>query len=365
MISKQTKVGLFVIVGILTLAVSVFLIGDNKQTWAPKVPYVARFKDVAGLKAGAPVKLGGVDIGLVTHVGYGTSESDALIYVKVSVKRSEAVRIRVGTKASVAMMGMLGDKMLVLKVTDPHATELEPGGALEADEGDDIVAKLQGAVGKISDRLDEIGAFTKPLSDPKFVSSVTNIVSTVNEITTSIAHEDSAAHRLLMDPREGERIDVALANLDTATLRLAAILGSMQDVADHVRGGPGIAHAIIYDGEMSKNTAGTLDEIHKDLEAIRKGNGLAHAVVYGDDATQHVLGNLNATSDDLRAIVSDVRAGKGTLGGLLVDPTIYEDLKTAVGNVERNQVLRALVRYAIKEDEAQPRGGRGGKAGGP
>ena len=301
----------------------------------------------------------------MTHVGYGTSESDALIYVKVSVKRSEAVRIRIGTKASVAMMGMLGDKMLVLKVTDPHADELPPGGVLEADEGDDIVAKLQGTVAKISDRLDEIGAFTKPLSDPKFVNNVTSIVASVSEITSAVAHEDSAAHRLLMDPREGERIDVALANLDAATLRLASMLGSMQDVADHVRGGPGIAHALVYDGEMSKNTAATLDEIHKDLEAIRKGNGLAHTVIYGDDATQHVIGNVNAMTDDMRAIVADIRAGKGTLGGLLVDPTIYEDLKSAVGNVERNQVLRALVRYAIKEDEAQPHEGRGVTVGKP
>ena len=30
---------------------------------------------------------------------------------------------------------------------------------------------------------------------------------------------------------------------------------------------------------------------------------------------------------------------------------MYEDLKSAIGNVERNQVLRALVRYSIKQDE--------------
>jgi phospholipid/cholesterol/gamma-HCH transport system substrate-binding protein len=30
-------------------------------------------------------------------------------------------------------------------------------------------------------------------------------------------------------------------------------------------------------------------------------------------------------------------------------------LKSAVGNVERNQVLRALVRYSIKADEQKPR----------
>jgi phospholipid/cholesterol/gamma-HCH transport system substrate-binding protein len=285
--------------------------------------------------------------------------------VNVNIKRAEAVRVRMGTKASVAMMGMLGDKMLILKVTDPNAPELPPGGALEVDEGDDIVSKLQGTVAKISDRLDEIGSFTKPLSDPKFVGNVSNIVANVNDITAAVAHEDSAAHRLLMDPREGQRIDTALVNLEAATQRLASMLGSMQDVADHVRSGPGVAHAVVYDGDMSKNAAAAIDEVHQDLEAIRKGNGLAHVVVYGDDATQHVIGNVNAMSDDLRAIVADVRAGKGTLGGLLVDPTIYEDLKSAVGNVERNQVLRALVRYAIKQDEAQPHPDRTPKVGRP
>jgi phospholipid/cholesterol/gamma-HCH transport system substrate-binding protein len=59
-------------------------------------------------------------------------------------------------------------------------------------------------------------------------------------------------------------------------------------------------------------------------------------------------------SDDLREIVGNVKAGRGTLGALLVDPSVYEDIKSLVGNVERNQVLRALVRYSIKQNEARP-----------
>jgi phospholipid/cholesterol/gamma-HCH transport system substrate-binding protein len=353
--TRQTKVGIFVGLGIVALAGLVFMIGDDKQTWARKVPYVAAFKDVEGLKPGAPVQLGGVDIGLVTHVGYSATSSDTKIYVDIDVKKTESVRIRMGTKASVAMKGMLGDKMLVLKVENPAAPEVPPGGTLATDEGDDIITKVQAAVAKVSDRLDEIGALTKPLGDPKFVKDLSGIVANLNEISGAVAHNDSAVHRLLMDPREGERIDIALANVDNATVRLASMLGSMQDVADHVRQGPGVAHALIYDGEISKNAAGTLDEIHQDLQAIRKGNGLAHAVVYGDDNTQRVLGNVNAMSEDLRTIVAQMKEGKGTIGGLLVDPTIYEDLKSAVGNVERNQVLRALVRYSIKEDEGKPR----------
>ena len=121
-----------------------------------------------------------------------------------------------------------------------------------------------------------------------------------------------------------------------------------------MREGPGIAHALVYDGDMSKNASGTLDELHQDLRAVREGNGLAHALLYGDDPSQHVMSNLNAMSDDLRAIVGNLKQGKGTLGALLVDPTVYEDIKSAVGNVERNEVLRALVRYSIKADEKRP-----------
>ena len=38
----------------------------------------------------------------------------------------------------------------------------------------------------------------------------------------------------------------------------------------------------------------------------------------------------------------------------IVDPSVYEDMKLVLGNVERNDVLRALVRYSIKQDEKKP-----------
>ncbi|MDB4996745.1 MAG: Mce family protein, partial [Myxococcaceae bacterium] len=84
------------------------------------------------------------------------------------------------------------------------------------------------------------------------------------------------------------------------------------------------------------------------------GNGLVHTLVYGDTDTQHLMTNVNAMSDDLREVVHGLKTGKGTLGALLVDPSVYEDIKAVVGNVERNQVLRALVRYSIKADETRP-----------
>ena len=55
------------------------------------------------------------------------------------------------------------------------------------------------------------------------------------------------------------------------------------------------------------------------------------------------MDNVTAMSSDMRAITADVRAGRGTLGGLLTDPSIYEDVKRLVGNLERNEILRSCL----------------------
>jgi len=114
-------------------------------------------------------------------------------------------------------------------------------------------------------------------------------------------------------------------------------------VTARARSGPGLVHTLVYDDQLGASTTGTMVELNKSLVALRTSNGLGHAILYGDDSTQHVLGNVSAMSDDLREIVANMKAGRGTLGALLVDPSVYEDIKVLVGNVERNQVLRALV----------------------
>ena len=176
----------------------------------------------------------------------------------------------------------------------------------------------------------------------------------LHAILDAIVTGDGTVHRLFFDHRTADEVDQTLVSLDNVSKRLDATLADVDDMTAHVKQGPGIVHALLYDGEISKDTAGTLHEIHEDLKAIREGNGLAHALLYGDDPSQHAMSNLNAMSDDLRAIVAGLRQGKGTLGALLVDPTVYEDIKGVVGNVERNEVLRALVRYSIKADEGRP-----------
>ena len=352
MATKQVKVGIFVVLGFALLTMTVFLIGDDAHYWERKVHYVAPFKDVQGLKPGGPVRLGGVDIGTVSSVGYDDKRgSDDRIFVKLSVMKDEARRVRQGAVAHVTGKGLLGDKMIEITVPDPNAPPQPEGSELQTEEAGDLMAEVTHMSAQVKRTLDNIENATRGFGDPRFGEDVKRSAEDLRLILDGVARGDGAMHRLVMDPKEGDRLDHTIDNVNVVLTRLAAVLGELDAITQQVHGGKGIAHDLIYDGNLSNNAAGTLDEIHKDLVAIREGNGLAHTFVYGDDQTQHVMGNLSKMTDDLRSIVADLRAGKGTIGALLVDPSVYEDLKSAVGNVERNQVLRALVRYSIRADE--------------
>jgi len=347
--TREKKVGLFVVVGLAITIAAVLLIGENRHVWDSKVNYETAFANVSGLKEGAPVRMGGVDIGDVTRVGYSDDPKDARIHVRMKVIKSESTRIREDTVAAVGNKGLLGDKMIELSVGGGE--KLDPAKLIKSREPADLFGSINAMSDDAKETLGLIKATARNLSDPALAEDVKGSAKDLHTILDGVANKDSVAHRMLFDPNEAQKLDAILTNLQASSANLAAITSDMHDVSTRVKTGPGLAHAVVYDGDMAANTAGSLAEVHKDLEAIRTGNGLIHALVYGDTDTQHLMTNVNAMSDDLRVIVANLRAGKGTLGALLVDPSVYEDIKSIVGNVERNQVLRALVRYSIKADE--------------
>ena len=86
------------------------------------------------------------------------------------------------------------------------------------------------------------------------------------------------------------------------------------------------------------------------LTDIREGDGTINQLIYGE-LGESFMTNLQNASDDIAFLTKEMREGKGTIGALLTDPSIYEDIKRLVGDLERNDILRALVRYSIRRDE--------------
>ncbi len=349
--SRQFKVGLFVIAGLTLTMVAIFLIGSTSQLWTPKIGYRTAFQDVAGLKPGSPVRMGGLDVGDVTSVDHGNDPRDTRIFVALRINKAEVDRIKTDTVAGIQGKGLLGDKMVVLSVGSPNAAVLDPKALMPSQEPSDVFSAANKVAQATQQALERLEPLAQALGDPKFAEDLKGSAAETHELLGTIVHGDGSMHRLFYDHTEADRLDAVLANLDRSTGRLDAIFADFQDMSGRVKNGPGLAHGLIYDDKMSADVDGSLSEIRTDLAAIREGNGIAHTLLYGDKESQHFMSNLDAMSGDMRVIVSNVREGKGTIGGLLADPTIYEDIRRVVGNVQRNDVLRALVRYSIRADE--------------
>jgi len=66
---------------------------------------------------------------------------------------------------------------------------------------------------------------------------------------------------------------------------------------------------------------------------------------------------LKKSMDHFESILEKIDNGQGTLGGLINDPTVHEDLKAILGGAKRSTILKYLIRQAVKgsEEEEQDR----------
>ena len=136
--SRDLKVGIFVLAGLFLSALVIFLIGEERNLFDPSVEFRTSFTDVQGLKPGAPVRMGGLDLGQVSDVGYDpNAPAEATVYVTFWIKRSEAQRVKTDTRAKTANKGLLGDKMTEL-VPGERTTPAEPNALLEGDKPSDM-----------------------------------------------------------------------------------------------------------------------------------------------------------------------------------------------------------------------------------
>jgi len=95
-----------------------------------------------------------------------------------------------------------------------------------------------------------------------------------------------------------------------------------------------------------------LIDVREISSQVRGGKGLLHAILY-DPAGGELVNNLSSTAKSANNIVKKVERGEGTLGGIINDPTVYEDLKVILGGAKRSTVIKGLIRYTIKKKKAE------------
>jgi phospholipid/cholesterol/gamma-HCH transport system substrate-binding protein len=358
-VRSEVRVGAFVLLGVLLIAGLVFIIGDARRVFEKKVQYYAQFDDVEGLIPGSMVLMGGVNVGEVRSVKYPDDPRSSRIQVEIAITKSEARRIREDSTITIAPKGLLGDKLLSLSVGHPDKGELPPGSTIPTAQGGGLFSQVEEMGEKAGAVLANLEKTSGTLADDDFRQDLRESAAALRGLLQKAESGQGYIPRLLHDQAEADRLSKVVQNLEVTTRRLDQLMRGLDTAVARINSGPGLVHELIYaeDGSKAANQIGhAAEELAVTLKAIRDGDGIAHDLLFGgkgSDSAEQMLTNLAAVSSDLKGVTSQIKDGKGTVGALLNDPSVYEDLKVLLGNVQRNQVLRALVRYSIQADEQQ------------
>ncbi len=98
--------------------------------------------------------------------------------------------------------------------------------------------------------------------------------------------------------------------------------------------------------EVLKNLNGLVKNLNALTSDVRHQKGLLNTMVYGNSGPK-----LDASMASLEQIMKKIERGEGTLGSLINDPTVYEDLKSLLGGAKRSNVLKYFMRSFIEDGE--------------
>ncbi len=97
-----------------------------------------------------------------------------------------------------------------------------------------------------------------------------------------------------------------------------------------------------------KSSLGHVDQILSSFEREKRSEqffkNMASLSGKLNDSTK--LANDSMTR--LHSIISKVDSGEGTLGALINDPSLYEDMRNLIGGVNRNRVFKYVVRKSVE-----------------
>lgn len=357
------RAGLFVAVGLAVAGVVVFFIGRETRLFERQVTYRAYFTNVDGLSEQSPVWLGGKDVGRVLGIRFSPDLSDNRLEVTVTMSAEHAERVREDSVARLTSLGVLGDKAIDISLGTPKAPPLKPGGVLRVGASADVSSLLKGAGQVLEDSVAISGALrtaVEAYSDPRIAEDLQRSLASLATLLEGVEKGEGVLHALIFDEQAGRQVRELMANAGNAAARLDAALAEVEALLAQVRKGDGLAHALLFEpgGENALRelsaAAGQLAGLLED--AKRNEQGAVHQLVYGDAG--NMFADLGSAAADVKKITSTIAKGEGTVGGLIADPTIYEDLRTVLGNVKRNRLLRALVRFTVENREDLDQVGR-------
>jgi len=356
-IRNEIKAGVLVGISLFLIAGLILIMGRERQIFAKQSKFYATFNDVKGLSSGAPVRLGGIPIGRVSEVGFSQDLNDLRVHVTLLINNSYLDRLRPDSTVAIDTQGLLGDRYVSMTPGSMPGS-LPPGSQLPSAEAGDfqkILTRAQAAVDNTAQISERINKSLEGLS-PETFTNIASATQSMAEVFSAIKSENGFVHRLIYSETDGKKL---VDSISSTSKDISAIM-------NEVRTGKGLLHALVYEEtgqkavtellKASESVSRASDSLANILNAAKDGQGLLHDIIYTNvepglvaKRIEAVLVSLSQSAHNLKVATDALANGTGTLGALLVDPRLYDNLIEITDGAKRSFLLRQAVRSSLSQ----------------
>lgn len=293
---NNTKLGLFVLTGLLFLIILLYMIGRNRSLFGSNYLLKTRFENVQGLIPGNNVRYAGIQAGTVKKLQI---LNDTTVEVTMIVDTKMEDIIRKDAITSIGTDGLVGNKVVNIVPGELNATI--------AKNGDLLTSKKPIDTEKILSTLSQTN------NDVAII--VSGLKNTVERINNS-----SALWDLLSDDQMVNNIKISAKNIQLATSKASSVSNDVQLLIDGLRKGNGSMGILLKDTILASNL-----------------NKTSHNLLL-------ITNQLNSVVSDIQ---KDINSGKGPANSLFKDTMMVNKINKSLNNIQKgtdgfNQNMEAL-----------------------
>jgi phospholipid/cholesterol/gamma-HCH transport system substrate-binding protein len=327
--SIEAKVGALILVSLVILGTFILVMGG--LSFEKTYDLYVDFDNPGGLQPGAAVRIAGVKVGNVKALEFRGGTIDpktgrrALVRAKVAIEQRVHDAIHEDADFYVTTQGVLGEQFLAIEPGSPDKPILQENSVVK---------------GIDPPRLDLFLAKAYELLDVT-VSAIRNNKDLFAEIANSTA---SLLKNLNVAVTENkDRVNRIIVNVEEITAEAKTLT---HDARVNYVDNPKVLRTVDNIDQLTTKIREDATPMLKDArEALANLNRVSSTL--GDPKQQEEIRKMltqlaqlaeraNATAADAQAIVAHVKKGEGTLGALVMDEEIYDNVQEMVRDLKHN-----------------------------
>ncbi len=316
---SELKIGLMTLTALVITTVLVFVLSGEGGFFWQRYSLKTVFPDAAGLKAGAPVRVAGVEVGAVTQVDFVGNQ----VEVVMEIGRERQPLITDRSTAVLGSVSLLGEGAVDITASTAgtpvpewgYVRTGEPLGSI-AGVATQATVGLEQVTALVNDLRNGRGTAGKLLTDDTLYNEINRFLLSAEAVTNNISQGRGTLGRLATNDSTAKALEASLQNLEAVTAG--------------IRSGQGSLGRLLTDDALVRSLTATTTNLDAITGRISRGEGTLGKFATNDE----VFNRLNSVTDRMDKMIAALQQGEGTAGQLLRDRQLYENMNGAVGELQ-------------------------------